>query len=472
MIKALKVILITIFSIMLVVLGIFMYAISVTKSVNLDQNKLVNLQRTISYYDNNGNLLCEQVGDTEVTEFNDIPTDTINAFIAIEDKRFYSHNGVDYRGLIRAAFNNLKSLSFKEGASTISQQLIKNTHLTNEKTLKRKLLEIKLAIQLEKEFSKNEILEKYLNTIYFGDGCYGITAAAKHYFGKPTKDLTLNESAALAGLIKAPSNYSPISNFDKCNSRKNLVLKEMFNQGYISENEYNLTINTPLGVSKNSKENTYDYLTLAKTDVENIISTSPYSQTDITVNTTIDCKLQKFVEEKLNDYSFVNTEKSIVVMDSLGKILAYSSTVGDVNRQLGSIVKPILVYAPAINENVVSSYTIINDEKTNFNGYAPSNYADKYYGYISVKDSLAKSSNVCAVKILNSLGVDKALYYANKFGLNYSDGDNSLALALGACENGLGLTKITSTYNSFINGGNYYLPTCINSITENQGLTI
>ena len=472
MIKALKVILIFIFTIMIVVSGVFMYVISITKGVNLDQNKLVNLQRTVSYCDNNGEILCEQVGDTKVTEFSDIPVHTINAFIAIEDKRFYTHNGVDYHGLIRATFNNIKSLSFKEGASTISQQLIKNTHLTNEKTLKRKLLEIKLALQLEKKYSKNEILEKYLNTIYFGDGCYGITAATKHYFDKSTKDLTLNESAALAGLIKAPSNYSPIANFDKCNSRKNLVLKEMLNQGYISETVYNLTINTPLVVNKNIEEKTCDYLSLVKADVENIVSLSPYSQTDITVNTTIDCKLQKFVEKKINDYSFIDSQKSIVVMDTLGKILAYSSTVGDVNRQIGSIIKPILVYAPAINENVVSPYTLIYDEKTNFNGYSPSNYADKYFGYISIKDSLAKSSNVCAVKILNSLGIDKALYYAKKFGLKFSDGDKSLALALGACKDGLKLTKITSAYNSFINGGNYYSPVCVNSITESQGTTI
>ncbi len=185
----LKTLLVIIGLILIFTLTFTAYYLVTTKDYELDESKLVNFNSEI--YDNNGNFIEESVGNLSVTDFNELKEYTVKAFIAIEDKRFYKHKGIDVKGLIRAMFNNVKSMSFKEGASTISQQLIKNTHLSSDKTLKRKLAEIKLAKQLEKKYTKNQILEKYLNTIYFGNGCYGITSASKRYFGVDPQTLRL-----------------------------------------------------------------------------------------------------------------------------------------------------------------------------------------------------------------------------------------------------------------------------------------
>ena len=245
----------------------------------LDKTKLIDLTRTVNFYDANGILLLEKSNGQNVIDFKEIKDYTKNAFISIEDKRFYSHKGIDFKGVLRAVKNNVLSRTYKEGASTISQQLIKNTHLSSEKTIKRKFAELKLAKELEKSFSKEQILEKYLNTIYFGDNCYGISNASNHYFGKKASELTIAESAGLAGMIKAPSNYSPINNFDKFNSRKNLVLKEMHSQGYISETEYQNALNEELNFKTNTSETKYDYFYLANREYGQILNASPYSIT-------------------------------------------------------------------------------------------------------------------------------------------------------------------------------------------------
>ncbi len=436
--------------------------------VKLNKNKLVDLKRTISFYDADGNLFAEKSNGVCVTDITGINNCTKKAFVAIEDKRFYEHNGVDYRSMARAIKNNLLNLSIKEGASTISQQLIKNTHLSSEKTLKRKLSEVKLAKELEKNYSKDEILEMYLNTIYFGNNCYGITTAAKSYFNKATNELNLNESAMLAGLIKAPSLYSPNKNIEKCNKRKNVVLKEMYNQGYINKEEYDKNLSTDITITNYDNKAIYDYVYLTSTYIDQILSDSPYSKINLNIYTYYNQKLQQILKNTICDYNNYDTEKSAVLMNNKGQILAYYSTCGNNNRQIGSAIKPILVYAPAIEENVVSSITQILDEKTDFDGYSPSNYNDKYYGYVSVKDSLAKSLNVCSIKLLNYLTIDKAKNYINKTDIELSKNDNSLALALGATENGAKLTDITASYNIFSNKGLYNSPSSISFIKNNE----
>lgn len=429
--------------------------------VKLDKNKLVDLNRTISFYDKDGIVFAEKSNGICVSDLSNINNNTKNAFVSIEDKRFYNHNGVDYKSVLRAIKNNVKNLSVKEGASTISQQLIKNTHLTSDKTIKRKLSEIKLAIELERNYTKNEILEMYLNTIYFGNNAYGITSAAKLYFNKSTNDLTINESAMLAGMIKAPSIYAPNKNLDKCNKRKNLVLKEMLTQGYITKEEYNKNINENVLNNLNNVDAAYDYVYLTSNYIDQTLKSFPYNKNNLRVYTFFDCNLQKILKDAIIDFNNYECEKTAVLMNNNGQILAYYSTCGDVNRQIGSISKPIFVYAPAIEENIVTSTTPILDEKTNFSGYTPSNYNDRYCGYITVKDSLAKSSNVCAVKLLNYLTVDKAKNYIKKTDINLTDNDNSLVLALGGTEKGAKLTDLTACYNIFSNRGIYKSPTTI-----------
>ena len=243
---------------------IFYYNVS-TSNIKLDESKLINLERTVTYYDSSGKVFAEEVNGKTISEIDKIPEHTLNAFVSIEDKRFYKHNGIDYKGLFRATLNNVKSFSFKEGASTISQQLIKNTHLSSEKTLNRKFAEIKLARQLENKYSKKEILEKYLNTIYFGDNCYGISCASMHYFAKTPAQLDINESAMLAGIIKAPSNYSPFVDYERCIKRKNVVLNEMFEQGYINEQQFIENKNKELLLTDNAyTSNEFTFLSLAR----------------------------------------------------------------------------------------------------------------------------------------------------------------------------------------------------------------
>ena len=241
--KGLKVVLFITALIFICCLAIVLIFFASFQNYKFDSNNIINPQSKIIFYDCDNKIIDEQSKGISVTEIKDIPIHTQKAFISIEDKRFYKHKGVDYRALLRATINNIKSFSFKEGGSTISQQLIKNTHLTNEKTFKRKFAEIKLAKELEKKYSKDKILETYLNTIYFGENCYGITSASHYYFNKTPSELNVNESAMLAAIVKAPSYYSPFVNSEKAHTRKNLVLKEMLMQNYLTNLEYQKLIN-------------------------------------------------------------------------------------------------------------------------------------------------------------------------------------------------------------------------------------
>ena len=467
----LKILLIIFASILIALLGFTIYFNILTKDVYLNDDKLINIDRTVQFIDINGEVFCEESNGVSVVELEKIPEYTINAFIAIEDKRFYKHNGVDYKGLMRATINNIKSLSFKEGASTISQQLIKNTHLTSDKTLKRKFSEIKLSTELERKYTKKEILEKYLNTIYFGDNCYGITAASEHYFNKKPYELNINESVTLAAIIKAPSTYSPINNPQKCNVRKNIVLKEMCDQGYIDLTTYNINKNIPVTVClQESTPYEYTYISLVKQELNKIIQNSPYGKEHLKVYTEYDPNSQNVLKENILEDQY-SCDKTSVLINKNGKIKAYYSTCGNINRQVGSVIKPILVYAPAIENDVVTEATKILDEKTDFNGYCPSNYNEQYYGYLSVKDSLAKSSNVCSVKILNYTGIEKSLSYLKKTDIKLNKNDNSLCLALGALTDGTDLISLTTAYSVFNNDGKYNSFSCINKITdENNNL--
>lgn len=451
-------------------LTFFVYYLMVTKDYHLDESKLVNLESSAEIYDAQGNFMTESAGGLNITDLKDVPQHTVNAFIAIEDKRFYKHNGIDMRGVIRAIFNNVKSFSFKEGASTISQQLIKNTHLSSDKTLNRKLAEMKLARELEKRYSKDEIIEKYLNTIYFGNGCYGISSAAEKYFGVGVSELSLNQSAILAGMIKAPSTYSPLTNPQKCFERKNVVLKEMYNQNLISEAEYSACVDSFEEISDIKTENS-SYIYLVNKACDDILERSGHVGEKCKVYTYYDNNLQEILENSVKD-GYSEYDRSFVILGNGNEIKAFYSTVGEAVRQTGSTIKPILVYAPAIEENVIDECSLINDERTDFGGYDPANYNDKYYGYVSAKFALAKSLNVCAVKVLNSTGLEKSKNYARKLGINMENADDSLRIALGSTEKGATLTQISAAYGAFVNKGRFVTPSVIDKIVGENGKII
>lgn len=468
--KPLKVFLVCLAIILFIVIFLFSLFLIATFKYDVNDDKLVDTKRGIVFYDADGNIINEvSEKGFSIVKIEELPDDLISAFVAIEDKRFFSHNGIDKRALIRAAFNNLLSLSFKEGGSTISQQLIKNTHLTAEKTFKRKLIEIKLAKKLEKKYTKKQILEKYLNTIYFGSGNYGIASASKTYFDKSPSELTLNECALLAGCVKAPSVYSPFTNEEKCFKRKNVVLGEMYKQGYINKDIYEKAVKEyPCVIKQENK--IYDYFYLTKKEISDFLDKNPYTTKKVNVYTAIDKKIQDKTEKIIETAE--NYNKSLIVINDMNQIIAYASTSYETKRSLGSVIKPLLVYAPAIEENKVYLCTKIRDEKINIGGYSPSNYNDKYYGNVTIKDSLSKSLNSCAVKLLNHTGIDNSLKYFKKLGIEITKQDNSLALALGSTVKGATIKEIASAYQVFLHEGEYTSASCIVKITDDKGIKL
>lgn len=445
------------------------YCFAITSNVKLDEQKLIDLDKTVSVYDKNCEIVSKISDDTSITELQNVPVKVKNAFVAIEDKRFYSHHGVDYKGMARALFNNIRTLSKKEGASTITQQLVKNTQLSGEKTLKRKIAEIKLAKEIEKKYTKNEILEKYLNTIYFGENAYGITRASAIYFGKKPSELTLSEGATLAGLIKAPTSYSPRKNYDKCLKRRNLVLSEMFSQNLITDNEYESSKISPITLC-DEQENANGFEYLVKNELSDL-SEKGFISRKINVYTRYDKKVQNCIEKSLSDNGNSDIDKTACVSDKDGFIVAFSSTCRNPLRQVGSTIKPF-IYATAINEGVIDECSLILDRKEKFGDYSPSNYNGKYYGYVSAKFALAKSLNVSAVKVLESVGVNNVLSYLKKTDFPLTDNDNSLCLALGATEKGCALTELCSLYSVFNNDGIYKSSATIEKITDESGRII
>ncbi len=427
------------------------------KNYNLDESKLINKSINVEYYDKDGNLFYTDCFNNqgEYISIDKLSKNTINAFISIEDKRFFKHNGVDYVRVLGATVSNIKSMSFKEGGSTISQQLIKNTHLSSEKTLKRKFAEIKITKQLEKRYSKSEILEKYLNTIYFGNGAYGINSASRRYFNKTADKLTLNESCLLAGIIKSPSKYSPIQNYEKSIERKNLVLKTMVENGFISNEVYKNNLSKTVNIARFCDSDLfYPYILGAKSELESILKSNPYVfNKNIKIYTYLDANLQKEVMD-IEVSSLPKTDKLQIIINTKNNgIIAFYTTNSIYKRSPASCVKPWLVYAPMINDKIITESTVVFDNKIDFNGYSPKNYGGKYYGNVTVKNALSKSLNVPSVKLLNGYTLEKANNYTKKLGVDISNGN--LSYALGNIDGGMTLKELCDCYSTFSDCGNF-----------------
>ena len=438
-----------------IILGAFCFYLFATGDAILDENKLIKSGAAITFYDNNSDKVVTTDGfDQKAIGFDELPDYVSNAFIAVEDKRFYSHNGIDPRALIRAAVSDIKSRSLKEGGSTISQQLVKNTHLSGEKTLLRKLKEVKLVNQLEKKYSKCEILGFYLNGIYFGNGAYGVESAANKYFSKSAAELSLSQAAALAATVKSPANYNPETAASK--SRRDLVLKLMCEQGLISSAEYAAAKDEPLTTSAGKP---CDYFSLVKEELYSVCKISPYETRPVEVYTYFDKKAQDALSSLTE--SDGEMRKNGLIASLSGHVKAAVFPFGDDYGMPASTIKPLLVYAPAINEGVISPATLIDDSPTDFGGYTPKNYGDVYHGYTSVKDCIVKSLNVPAVKIFDGTGAEKCLAYANKTGLDITE--KTLNVALGGYEKGVRFTDLCAAYTVF-NGGVYYPPRFIKSV--------
>ncbi|MBQ8426032.1 MAG: penicillin-binding protein [Clostridia bacterium] len=445
-----------------------------TNSLNLDESKFLTQTNNLEIFDKN--KISIKPTHENYIDINDLKPHTKNAFISAEDKRFFSHNGLDFIRIGGAIISNLKTKSFSQGASTISQQLVKNTQLSNEKTISRKIKEIKLTKQLEKKYSKNDILNLYLNNIYFGNGCYGIENASNHYFSKSSKDLTLSESAILAGTINAPSIYDIESNPEKANERKNLILKLMNTYGKITDDEYKNAINekVKLNISKLSNYN-YIYNEIIQEACRKLnITENQLKNSKLKIYSYIDLNLQNEINKIINkNYNNIESNPSIstIVLDNeTSGVLAIKGTKSSLKnrKQPGSTIKPILVYAPAIENGNVSPATKIIDEKINISGYSPENADKKYHGQVSVREALKNSYNIPAVKLLNEIGIKNAQNFANKLGIPFSPNDNNLAIALGGFTDGLTLFELANAYTTFANNGTYAPEKYISKIIKNN----
>ncbi|MDE6668037.1 MAG: penicillin-binding protein [Clostridia bacterium] len=470
MTKFLKVTLIIFLSLAVVAFTTFLSYLIITRDAKLDESKLIRPNQSITICDEDGNEIVSASASSKhkSVEIENLSKDTLNAFIASEDRMFYSHNGLNYKRMFKALYKNIVSRSFKEGASTISQQLIKNTHLSNDKTITRKLNEIRLTKQLERVYSKNEILEMYLNTIYFGHNCYGLQSAAEFYFDKKAEELSLTESATLVGLLTSPNNYSPFKNPEKSLKKRNSVLKAMLECGFIDYNEYQNAVETPLNAIQHlNVDKNASYINAVFDELETL-NFNIYGLTEgCKIKTYLNPSLQNFIEE-LN----YNTDNAVIITSFNGGVNAYKSTVGDAKRQPGSTIKPILVYAPAIEEKLISPFTRILDEKVDFGGYSPENYDKQYHGYVTVADSLKYSYNVPAVKTLNSLTLDNAEKYLTRMNIALENDEKNLSLALGGMKYGLSIKDIADRYSIFQRGGTYTPSRFIKEIISKNGETI
>lgn len=401
----------------------------------------------------------------------DIPEHVQEAFIAVEDKRFYDHSGVDFISIVRAVYRDIIAMAKVEGASTITQQLAKNLFLTNDKTWLRKTKEAMAAIHLERHFSKDDILKLYLNKIYFGQGVYGLEAASQKFFNKSAVDLLLSEGAMLAGMAKAPNGYSPVEYPDKAENRRNIVLQAMVDTGDISTEERMEAQGKTLGLDVQEYEpNPWaaSYIDLVLKEAENThhISADELRRGGYRVVVNINTDIQQIAHEKFQDnrYFSGNThgvEGAFVMLEQAsGSIAAVAGgrdyQLGDlnrvaVNRQPGSAMKPVAVYGPAMMQESYHPYALIRDQEMAIDGYTATNYDGQYDGAVTIYESLVKSKNAPSVWLLNDIGISYAKDYLNK--LNMPVRDEGLAIALGGLSEGLTPIQMAESYRSFASGG-------------------
>ena len=457
-----------------IILGVSYY-FATTNNAHLSVEKL-NVSSATNYtlFDTNNNKIV--IDNSKNVCYDQLQQHTIDAFVSIEDKRFFEHHGVDYIRILGAIKNNILHPKQKQGASTISQQVIKNTHLSQEKTIDRKLKEIKLALELEKQYSKSQIMEIYLSSIYFGNGCYGINNASEYYFGKDSSELSIAESALLASTINAPSIYDPVNHPDKANARKELVLNLMKKSKKITQKEFNEAIKENIGIIKKSKKVANNYLKYAISEACNKlhVTETQLSSMNVKIYTYFDDDIQSKLEQELTNLTIKNGKYASIVLNNKTKgVSAIASSKGfdalSTKRQPGSLIKPILVYAPAFECGKYSPATFVSDTPVEYNDYSPENANKAYLGDVTVRTAIEKSLNIPAVKILDDIGINYAKAYAKNMGITFDKQDNNLALALGGFTQGLSLKQLSDAYMCFANSGKYEQSAFVDKIeSDNQ----
>ena len=476
----LKIFIFSFFTFIIVYLSLYVYAFITPKFQ-------INTSKKIIYYDKNNDDIFSENLNNDYVKLSDITNFTKNAIISIEDKNFYNHRGFDYPRILKAMIINIKSGKIKQGASTISQQYIKNLYLTFDKTWERKIEEAFLTLELETHYSKNEILEGYLNTIDFGGGNYGIKEASKYYFNKNPKELTKAEASILVGIPKSPNYYNPIFNYKNAKNRQYSVLKSMVNNRYISENEmkkiYNEKISFYGKSDKVELSSVYYYKDAVMDEMKNIkqIPKTMLETDELNIYTNLDKNVQKKLEETI-DTEMKSTSMqvaSIVVEPKTAKIVGlvggkdYSKSqfnrATKSKRQVGSTIKPFIYYS-ALENGFTPSSTFLS-ERTTFNlgndMYSPKNanniYANKN---ISMLAAISYSDNIYAIKTHLFLGKDSLSNLAKRVKINTSIKELASS-ALGTTE--INMIDFSNGYITLANEGKHEQPHLIEKITNKKG---
>lgn len=448
----------------------------------------LNSANAIFMYDNQSELIFQTNNNKKWVNLNDISPDLKDATISIEDKNFYNHFGFDYLRIIKSLYLNVKTKSITAGASTISQQYVKNLYLDFNQTWKRKIEEALLTLNLEVHYTKDEILEGYLNTINYGQGNFGIQSASEYYFDKESKDLTLEEAIILAGIPKSPENYNPVSNYDKCIKRAKVVAASMYKNNYITKEEYDNLFQNEIpiyGKKKTNNMQTLMYYHDAVISELNSIKNVPkdlIKSGGLKVYTNLDINTQKKLDETFIQYKEKDNVElaSIITTPKDGKIIAlaggYNYAKSQFNRatqakrQVGSTIKPFLYYA-ALNNNMTEASTF-KSEVTSFvfgNGenYSPKNYSNTYANKdITMAAALAYSDNIYAVKTHLFLGEEELVKTLKYAGLKTKLNPNP-SLALGAED--INLLDYAEAYNTLANYGTHNELYLIERIEDNKG---
>lgn len=467
-------------SLLVVVLLTILFFAFMASRANVQSLKDGLSQSTI-IYDKDGDVATTiSTNRTNGVTMEQLPLHVKNAVIAIEDERFYEHNGFDIKGIARAFFKNIFAGRITGGGSTITQQLTKNAILSPEKTYKRKVEELFLAVELEKHYTKDEILQMYLDQVYFGSGAWGIDQASRKYFNKSIENISISEAAMLAGLLQAPSRLDPYHNYDRAMNRRDIVLNKMKEHGMIAQEEFTLAIKEKIvlndgGGTLNDRQ--YPYYIDAVLD--EAISKFGLTQEEILtrgyrIYTEMDQNLQSSLEKVYSRNSIFPTGRDHTLVQSGAVLLdpksgGIRSVVGgrgkhvfrgfnratQLKAQPGSTMKPIAVYTPALEEEWEVT-SILVDEPMTFGDYKPENSSKTYVGNIPMYKALEESVNLPAVWLLNKIGLEKGLASTKRFGIPLVKEDEYLGIALGGMHKGISPVQLAEAYSTFPNGGKKY----------------
>ena len=493
------------FFVICVIAGGGLFAYYVSSVPKLTENKLQSTNSS-RIYDGNGGLIADLGSEKrESASTDEIPITLVNAITSIEDKRFFTHRGIDVYRIMGAAINNLRHNS-TQGGSTLDQQLIKLAYFstnTSDQTLKRKSQEIWLSLQMERQYTKQEILTFYVNKVYMGNGYYGMKTAAKSYFGKELGDLSVAQAALLAGIPQAPTQYDPYTNPDAAKERRNTVLNEMYEDKNISKEEYMQAKATDISDGLLPLTNKASYEPYLDNYIKQVIEqVSTEANADIysaglDVYTNLDPDIQKYIWNvyNSNDYIAYPDDKfqvaSTIIDVTNGHVVAQlgsrhqdenialgTNQAVQTDRDWGSTMKPITDYAPAIEKRVYTNTgTTVYDTPYNFPGTSTPvyNWDRKYYGSISLTYAIQKSRNVPAVKALQATGLEYAQSFLKDLGIEYPEMFYSNAISSSTTSSdpkyGASSEKMAAAYAAFANGGTYYKPSYIKSIKFEDGST-